>query len=75
MQEQIKEILKAIKEDRLYDYIANHYWEIDRELLKDLILEIFYTLRIERTLESEEDIEWLSNNLICKLEENRGWER
>ena len=33
-----KEIIQAIKEDRLYDFIANHYWEIDREILKDLML-------------------------------------
>ena len=31
------EIIQAIKEDRLYDFIANHYWEIKPEMLKDLI--------------------------------------
>ena len=68
-------ILQAIEEDRLYEFIANHYWEIEKETLKDLILEIFYTLRIERTVEEETEIENLANDLINKLVDNRGWER
>ena len=69
-----KQILQAIEEDRLYDFIANHYWEIDKETLRDLILEIFYTLRIERTIEEETEIGNLANDLINKLVDNRGWE-
>lgn len=68
-------ILQAIEEDRLYDFIANHYWEIEKETLRDLILEIFYTLRIERTIEEETEIENLANDLINKLVDNRGWEK
>ena len=69
-----KEIIQAIKEDRLYDFIANHYWEIDREILKDLMLEIYYIFRYETSLEIEEDFSETHEKLIESLKENRDWE-
>ena len=69
-----KEITQAIKEDKLYDFIANHYWEIKPEILKDLILEIYYMLRYERLEETEESIEMFKENLIYSLMQNRDWE-
>lgn len=69
-----KEIIQAIKEDRLYDFIANHYWEIKPEMLKDLILEIYYMLRYERVEETAESIEMFTDNLIENLKQNRDWE-
>ena len=69
-----KEIIEAIKEDRLYDFIANHYWEIDRAVMRDLILEIYYILRYERTIEEEESIENLKDNIVESLKQNRDWE-
>ena len=45
-----KEIIQAIKDDRLYDFIANHYWEIKPEILKDLIMEIYYMLMVQLML-------------------------
>ena len=69
-----QEIIQAIKEDRLYDFIANNYWKIDREILKDLILEIYYMLRYERVEETEENIELFKDNLIESLKQNRDWE-
>lgn len=69
-----KEIIQAIKEDKLYDFIANHYWEIKPEILKDLILEIYYMLRYERLEETEESIEMFKENLIYSLMQNRDWE-
>ena len=69
-----KEIIQAIKEDRLYDFIANHYWEIKPEMLKDLILEIYYILRYERVEDTKESVEMFLDNLICSLEQNRDWE-
>ena len=37
-----EELLKALNSDRLYDYIANHYWEMTKEELKDVLLEVIY---------------------------------
>lgn len=66
------EILKAIKEDRLYDFIANHYWEIDRAVLRDLILEIYFSLRFEDgNFYSGKQI---NEVLIESLKQNRDWE-
>lgn len=66
------EILKAIKEDRLYDFIANHYWEIDREIMRDLFLEVYFCLRFE-----DSDFylgKQINEFLIESLKENRDWE-
>ena len=67
-----KEILQAIKDDRLYDFIANHYWEIKPEMLKDLIMEIYYMLRYEDVdnLSGEE----IREEIIERLKTNRDWE-
>ena len=55
---------QAIREHRLYDYVANHYWEAPRDDLKDLCLEILY-LATERL--SEEDEEVFSEVLLNEL--------
>lgn len=34
------EIMKAIEENRLYEFIREHYYEMDKEELKDIILEL-----------------------------------
>lgn len=45
-----KELLKSIKENNgsicgnLYDYIANNYWNMSKEELKDVCLEVIYSL-------------------------------
>ena len=70
-----KEIIQAIKEDRLYDFIANHYWEIKPELLKDLILELTYEIYFNSyEYSSKEDRQGLNENLIESLKQNRDWE-
>lgn len=38
-----KEILEACKQNKLYDYIANNYWKMTKEELKDVCLEAIYT--------------------------------
>lgn len=67
-----KEIIQAIKDDRLYDFIANHYWEIKPEMLKDLIMEIYYMLRYKDVdnLSGEE----IREEIIESLKTNREWE-
>lgn len=69
-----KEIIQAIKEDRLYDFIANNYWRIKPEMLKDLILEIYYIFRYETDLDIEENFKEINENIIECLKENRDWE-
>ena len=39
-----KEIIQAIKKGKLYDYIANNFYKISKEDLRDLILEIIYMI-------------------------------
>lgn len=60
---------QAIREHRLYDYVANHYYEASKEDLKDLCLEILY-LATERL--SEEDEEVFSESLLNELDDR--WE-
>lgn len=62
------EILKAIEEDRLYDFVANNYYKMDKETARDLILEIYYILRMEV---ADEDI---NGKIVEYLKENRDWE-
>lgn len=69
-----KEIIQAIKEDRLYDFIANHYWEIKPEMLKDLILEIYYILRYETDVDLGANMQETREKIIECLKQNRDWE-
>lgn len=69
-----QEIIQAIKEDRLYDFIANHYWEIKPEMLKDLILEIYYILRYETDVDLGANMQETREKIIESLKENRDWE-
>lgn len=36
------ELLKACEENKLYDFIANNYWKMTNEELKDVCLEAIY---------------------------------
>lgn len=38
-----EEVMKAIEEDRLYDFIANNYWRMSQEELKDVLLEVIWS--------------------------------
>ena len=37
-----KELLKACKDGTLYDFIANNYWQMTNDELKDVCLEAIY---------------------------------
>lgn len=39
-----EKLFTAIKENNLYDYVANHYYEMSKEQLKDIILELSYVM-------------------------------
>ena len=69
-----QEILQAIKEDRLYDFIASNYWKIEKETLRDLILEIYYIFKYETSLETREHFKGINKKIIESLKENRDWE-
>ncbi len=36
------EVMKAIEENRLYDFIANNYYRMSKEELKDVLLEVIW---------------------------------
>ena len=65
-----KEILQAIKNNNLYGFIANNYYEIDKEKLKDIILELYFIVTEEFNINDKE----LNDKLIEYLEEYKGWE-
>lgn len=69
-----KEILQAIREDRLYDFIANNYYKISQEKLKDIILELYYIYRCETIEETEENIKQCNEKIADYLMENKCWE-
>lgn len=37
---ELGKIVNAIKQDRLYDYLANNYWNMSKEDIKDIALEL-----------------------------------
>ena len=39
-----EKLFTAIKENNLYDYVASHYYEMSKEQLKDIILELSYVM-------------------------------
>ena len=61
--EQKIEILEAIKENRLYDYIVSNYWRIENNILLDLLLECIATLEEEK-----------NDDLIDNLIDYKDWE-
>jgi hypothetical protein len=36
------EVMKAIEKNELYDYVANNYWNMSKEELKDILLEAIW---------------------------------
>jgi hypothetical protein len=49
--EQKEEIKEAIKEGRLYDFIACNYWRIEDDLLHAVLFEAIATLKEEQNAE------------------------
>ena len=39
-----KEIIKAIENDSIFDFIANNYWKMDKFDLRCILLEYIYAL-------------------------------
>ena len=58
-----EELLRNIRKGYLYDYIAEHYYEMSKEQLKELILNIYY-IAVEGKDDELEFCEILINELI-----------
>lgn len=37
------QVMQAIEEGRLYDFIADNYWNMSKEELKDVLLEVIWS--------------------------------
>ena len=61
------EIMKAIEENRLYDFIANNYWRMSKDELKDVILELAWVCSDINT--NEETKQQLLTNLSERWED------
>ena len=59
---QLKNILEN-KRGNLYDFIADNYWQLDREVLKGLALEITCLLYVYASRENPQDTE-KANRLV-----------
>lgn len=44
LSEKDAEVIRAIESDKLYGHIANNYWNMSKESLKDIILELVYAI-------------------------------
>ena len=69
-----KEIIQAIKEDRLYDFVANNYWKMSAEMSRDLLLELIYMIYFDYEYCIEENKKTLNEHIIECLKQNRDWE-
>lgn len=69
-----QEIIQAIKKGKLYDYIANNFYKISKEDLRDLILEIIYMIYYDYEYSIDGDRQLLNEHIVECLKENREWE-
>lgn len=55
-----EKLFTAIKENNLYDYVAIHYYEMSKEQLRDIILELSYVLYTHQIPDKEilEELEY-----------------
>lgn len=44
------DLMQAVQEDRLYSYVAENYWKLDKEDLKNILLEVIYSPDNKETL-------------------------
>lgn len=69
-----QEIIQAIKKGKLYDYIANNFYKISKEDLRDLILEIIYMIYYDYEYSIDGNRQLLNKHIVECLKENREWE-
>lgn len=44
MEDMRKEVIENMEQDTSYDFIANNYWKLSKEELKDICLELTYAI-------------------------------
>lgn len=59
------EFITALEEGKAYDFIANNYWQMSREELKDILLEFIYEADESNIMDREFD----TDNVISELED------
>ena len=69
-----QEIIQAIKEDRLYDYITNNFYKMSKEHLRDLILEIIYMIYYDYEYSIDIDRQLLNKHIVECLKEIKEWD-
>ena len=69
-----QEIIQAIKKGKIYDYIANNFYKISKEDLRDLILEIIYMIYYDYEYSIDGNRQLLNEHIVECLKENREWE-
>ena len=60
------ELKKAMRNGNAYDYIANHYWEMDKEELKEVFCEFNFQVRFD----DEKNCRELEKRTVKEIEEN-----
>ena len=63
-----KELLRAIDRKHLGSYIATYYWEMSKEELKDIALQLFFTMYDNDLNESDINIDELLERLNLEEE-------
>ena len=66
-----KEAYEAVKEDRLWDYIANNYWKMEKDDIKEIALAILgaFDDLLERSWE-----QYTREELLTSAMEERGFD-
>jgi hypothetical protein len=70
---QHEEIIQAIKEGRLYDYIACNYWRLENDTIIQLLKECIYLLNLDKEIDENIDTN-KQKELIENLKDFQGWE-
>lgn len=66
-----KEILKAVEENRLYDFVANEYYRMDKSDLVDLVKELTFAIHVFGRTHTYADV-YIIEELVENLTEQ--WE-
>lgn len=60
---QEKEIIEEVKKGTLYDYMANHYTEISKDMLARLVMELDYEMSHYSKAEYKNSLEHIAEEL------------
>lgn len=61
--ELLQEISEAVEYGDFYEWVANNYYKLDKEQLKEIILNLDYAIHTER----EEDLKRIENKMVDEL--------